>query len=86
MVMKGMIVFQSLWCLGLEWDALLPSELQEEASRWLHDLPALSQLCIPCSFSPLGWWECEVEHHGFADGSEWGYGACAERWKLFVTS
>ena len=77
-IMTAKILFQQLWKLGIQWDEMVPPEIQHQVSDWIADLTALNDLRIPRCFFSSGWKGQEevTELHVFADASEAGYGAC----------
>ncbi|XP_054272529.1 uncharacterized protein LOC128992813 [Macrosteles quadrilineatus] len=67
-------LIQVLWALGLSWDAPVPPDLTEKWSKFLQQLPFLSELSLPRYVSVAD--AVHISLHGFCDGSETGYGAC----------
>ena len=66
---------QQLWQLRVNWDELLPSELQEQWKRLQHNLPSIQSIQIDrlvISKHKLH----VIELRDFSDGSEGAYGAC----------
>ena len=77
-VMQAKIMFQQLWSLGLKWDEVIPSEMQDQISVWLQDLSVLRTFRIPRSYFTHGWLSSSLcTLHVFGDASEKAYGACA---------
>lgn len=74
-IMTAKILFQRLWCLGLEWDENVPEDIQDQVTDWLRGLSSLTSLRIPRCYVPGGW-DPLVELHVFGDASEKAYGAC----------
>nr|XP_027223346.1 uncharacterized protein LOC113815482 [Penaeus vannamei] len=77
-VMYAKILFQDIWRLGLDWDELLPKEVQNKFQNWVKSIAALKYWKINrCYFPEMSWKELSgVELHAFGDASEKGYGAC----------
>ena len=69
------IFMQTLWHTGLQWDVILPRNLQSKWSLLVTDLQRLSLFTVPRWLglsADLGF----AELHGFADASERAYAAC----------
>nr|XP_027223343.1 uncharacterized protein LOC113815478 [Penaeus vannamei] len=77
-VMYAKILFQDIWRLGLDWDELLPKEVQNKFQNWVKSIAALKYWKINrCYFPEMPWKELSgLELHAFGDASEKGYGAC----------
>jgi len=74
--MEAKIMFQDVWRLGLEWDAVLPDQLCDQFIAWVEGLRALRAWEVPRRLTLLAWSNmCTFELHVFADASEKGYGA-----------
>ncbi|XP_069988581.1 uncharacterized protein [Penaeus vannamei] len=57
-VMYAKILFQDIWRLGLEWDELLPEELQNKFQNWVMSIAALKYWKINrCYFPEMSWKE-----------------------------
>ena len=71
------ILFQELWCLGLEWDELVPKDAHCRFLEWVNDINLLKRWKIPRCYFPENAWTSQknVELHSFSDASEKGYGA-----------
>ncbi|XP_054283118.1 uncharacterized protein LOC129000191 [Macrosteles quadrilineatus] len=67
-------LIQVLWALCLSWDAPVPPDLTEKWSKFLQQLPFLSELSLPRYVSVAD--AVHISLHGFCDGFETGYGAC----------
>ena len=68
------LLLQSLWQLGISWDATLPNSIIQRCKQILNQISALQNFQIPRRLKPdliTG----PVEHHGFCDGGEQAYGA-----------
>jgi hypothetical protein len=76
-VMSAKIMFQQVWKLGLDWDDLLPSDLEQNFQTWFNGLKILKSWYVPRKFFEKGWSgvETDLEIHGFGDASELGYGS-----------
>ena len=66
---------QQLWQLRVNWDELLPSELQEQWKRLQHNLPSIQSIQIDRLVISKHKLQV-IELHGFSDASEGPYGAC----------
>jgi len=66
---------QQLWQLRVNWDELLPSELQEKWKRLQHNLPSIQSIQIDRLVISKHKLQV-IELHGFSDTSEGAYGAC----------
>ena len=77
-VMYAKILFQDIWRLGLDWDDLLPPELQVKFLKWVESSKCLKSWNINrCYFPDMPWNSfCNLELHAFGDASQKGYGAC----------
>ncbi|GFV93171.1 uncharacterized protein TNCV_573101 [Trichonephila clavipes] len=72
-ISKAKIFLQRLWRSKLEWNDLLPAEEYREWQQFLVSLENINNIEIPrrilVAFPEV------IEIHGFADASEWCYGA-----------
>ncbi|GFW23538.1 uncharacterized protein TNCV_3806351 [Trichonephila clavipes] len=72
-ISKAKIFLQRLWRSKLEWNDLLPAEEYREWQQFLVSLQNINNIEIPrrilVAFPEV------IEIHGFADASEWCYGA-----------
>jgi hypothetical protein len=78
LVMLAKIIFQELWCLGLDWDEDVPLPQRDSIVAWVKGLENALQMRIPrCYNSSATWKETSevLELHAFGDASEKGYGA-----------
>ena len=76
-IMTAKCLFQQIWRLGLDWDQVLPGDMQETFSKWMKDLDVLKEWRIPRRYSETLWSEtiaCQL--HCFGDASQQTYGAC----------
>ena len=76
-IMTAKCLFQQIWRLGLDWDQVLPGDMQETFSKWTKDLDVLKEWRIPRRYSETLWSEttaCQL--HCFGDASQQAYGAC----------
>ena len=77
-VMFAKVLFQDVWRLGLDWDEVLPEELQFKFQKWVKGIEILKTWKINRCYSPDLLWKSSsgVELHAFGDACEKGYGAC----------
>lgn len=74
-ILLAKLMIQELWKLHIDWDASVPMNIH---SRWLDyktQMSKLSELRIPRMIG-LTIYALEVQFHGFADASQYAYGAC----------
>lgn len=67
-------LMQYVWSLGLDWDASLPSIVEEKWIQFIKELPEIENLRIPrylCLANAVN-----IQLHGFSDASEAGFAAC----------
>lgn len=74
-VSKGKVFLQNLWKENLDWDSVLPLELQKEWKFFRKQLEALPQIRIP-RFVLSQHGSSTIELHGFGDASKRCYGCC----------
>lgn len=74
-IVTAKIIMQRLWQHKLEWDDLLPTQLNEEWSNYLKELTDIENIKIPRRIIGVDK-NNEIEMHGFADASICAYGAC----------
>lgn len=73
-VIQCKMLYQKLWIASLDWDDLLPSDLESVWQRQRHQLNDINEIKIPR-------WLCSnltknsTELHGFCDASTLAYGA-----------
>lgn len=79
-VIKGRIIFQKTWKLGIDWDADLPVALSSEWNNWFANLSKLFSGSISRHYlkNKLAH---SVQLHVFADASELAY-ACVAYWRF----
>ncbi|XP_063989696.1 uncharacterized protein LOC135168980 [Diachasmimorpha longicaudata] len=65
---------QKLWELKLDWDTILPLDLQEEWLKFYKQLPMLEKLTFPRGALIIE--ATNIQLHGFCDASKMAYGAC----------
>ncbi|XP_043471735.1 uncharacterized protein LOC122504617 [Leptopilina heterotoma] len=73
-IVIGKLFIQELWKLNLDWDTVLPVDLQKSWLEYLKQLPSLNDLRFNRCITVEGFTEVQV--HGFCDASEKAYGAC----------
>ena len=72
-VVRGRLLLQKIWTIGLQWDESLPPDLAQIATEWLRDIEKLNVVTVTRSLNT-----CEdTELHIFSDASEMAYGAVA---------
>ena len=77
-VMYAKILMQDVWRLGLNWDEVLPMDLQHKFKLWFSSICHVKLIELPHSYFP-GKSLNSVSHlelHAFSDASEKGYGTC----------
>jgi hypothetical protein len=47
------IIFQQLWKQSIDWDEPLPPDMQRHFMNWRESLLELSNLRIPCCYTPI---------------------------------
>ena len=75
-ILRGKCIMQELWRRGIEWDEVIPEDVQVSWIQWLSEVEQLSQLEISrhhISFSSSN----SAELHMFSDASEKAFGAVA---------
>ena len=75
-ILRGKCIMQELWRRGIEWDEVIPEDVQVSWIQWLSEVEQLSQLKIPrhhISFSSSN----SAELHMFSDASEKAFSAVA---------
>lgn len=72
-LIRGKIFIQQLWALKIDWDSLLPEEIQERWKVFYQGLEYLQHLGIPRSTITTK--PSAVQIHGFCDASQQAFGA-----------
>ena len=75
-ILRGKCIMQELWRRGIEWDEVIPEDVQVSWIKWLSEVEQLSQLKIPTHhilFSSSN----SAELYMFSDASEKAFGAVA---------
>ncbi|XP_035213352.1 uncharacterized protein LOC118187271 [Stegodyphus dumicola] len=67
------LLLQKLWLRKLPWDSELPSDLNDEWSRWCSELSELSNISVPRFVLDSS--DENIEIHVFSDASQKSYGA-----------
>ncbi|XP_040069808.1 uncharacterized protein LOC120842711 [Ixodes scapularis] len=57
------LMFQTLWELGVDWDAPLPEEVQTRWTQWHTALHHLTKVTVPRRCQSQGLWGCGVPVH-----------------------
>ena len=76
-VLPGKLLLQEATRQKLDWDQLVPEEIQAKWSRWIKNLEGLSDVNFARCVKPLAFNESYCELHIFSDASLVAYGACA---------
>ncbi|XP_050063237.1 uncharacterized protein LOC126552565 [Aphis gossypii] len=70
----GKIFIQQLWGMKMNWDDILPTELQSRWINFYNSLQSLHELAIPRKVVSTA--ESKITIHGFCDASQEAFGAC----------
>ena len=74
-ILTARVMMQDMCRRGMDWDEHMSSEDFEKWSKWLEELPRLSEFRIPRSYTPRSFGKVvRRELHHFADASQSGYG------------
>ena len=68
------MILQKLWKLKIEWDDVLPSDINESFQKIIIQLPLLEKITIPRAFAPDSNYKI-VQLAAFCDASKDGYSA-----------
>ena len=71
---RGKIIFQETWARGLEWDDILPPDMEDEWLKLTQDLRNVSSLSVPRCIHPFSDVSAQ-QLHVFSDASEQAYAA-----------
>ena len=74
-IVEARLLLQDLCKQKANWDSVISEEVKVRWSRWLEELPYLSELRIPRCFTQVA--AASYEIHCFADASLFAYGACS---------
>ncbi|KAK9743803.1 Pao retrotransposon peptidase [Popillia japonica] len=74
-VVNAKLLMQKVWQSQLEWDELLPSDIQESWLKCVNATTQLNSLKVPRHVITINQPQI-YELHGFCDASEKAYGAC----------
>ena len=74
-ILKAKLLLQDLCKQKANWDSIISEEERVRWSRWLEELPYLSELRIPRCFTQVA--AASYEIHCFADAFLFAYGACS---------
>ncbi|XP_074039501.1 uncharacterized protein [Leptinotarsa decemlineata] len=72
---RGKILMQDIWRIGIDWDYLLPEELLIAWKDWLSDMEKIVLIKIPRCYSLLIPSALRIEIHTFCDSSEKAFSA-----------
>ena len=76
-IMTVKCLFQELWRKGLEWDEVVPEDIQKQFIQWVEGLQYLRTWKIPRSYTGTPWRDIEMfQLEAFGDASQSAYGAC----------
>lgn len=73
-LITGKIFVQQLWALKLDWDTILPQEIQEKWKNYYCSLHVLHKISIPRKV--ICEQQATIQLHGFSDASQEAFGAC----------
>lgn len=71
-IISAKILFQKLWVLQIEWDEVIPKELENEYLNFRSEMSSLEQIRIPRYIEIVS---SVTEIHGFCDASKQAYAA-----------
>ena len=74
-ILEAKLLLQDLCKQKSSWDSVISEEVSVRWSRWLEELPYLSELRIPQCFTQVA--AASYEIHCFAKASLFAYGACS---------
>lgn len=74
-IITSKILMQTIWKENLEWDSILPDNLQSEWISWVSDIKSLNEFSLPRCILENS--QMPVQLHVFADASPRAYGATA---------
>ncbi|XP_053402917.1 uncharacterized protein LOC128558105 [Mercenaria mercenaria] len=75
-IVRAKILMQELWLAGLNWDEIVPNEMNKTFLRWLSELKELKQIKIPRCIRHESYVQLKrVTLHAFGDASEKAYGS-----------
>ena len=72
-VVKAKILLQRLWEIKVQWDDLVPQDLEETWHQWRSELGLLTHWLIPRCYFPKNTTIVYKQLHGFSDASEQAY-------------
>lgn len=76
LVIKGKMLLQETWLLGIGWDDELPEGLQKSVEKWYQQLKQVDQITIPRCYRTRPLAEvATVSFHVFSDASKSAYAA-----------
>ena len=74
-VLTAKLLFQILCRSKIGWDDPMPTDLADQWTMWMEELPLLRKFTIPRCFKPVNFVLDTAELHHFLDACEHGYGA-----------
>lgn len=73
-LIKSKLLIQEMWILNISWDETIPQDLHYKWNQFKKELILIKNIKIPRQ--SLFSLSIRIEMHGFADSSEFAYGAC----------
>jgi hypothetical protein len=76
LVVRGKMVLQEAWLLGLDWDEAFPPDLQKATNEWIEQMKLVGNLTIPRCYRNQSVEQIhEIAVHTFVDASKLAYAA-----------
>ena len=76
-VIKGRIIFQDIWKVGIGWDEKIPHEFEKSWRKWLAELQLVPTVAIPRCYTPKLNEATDVQLHVFNDASKEAFACVA---------
>ena len=73
--LRAKILMQEVWMAGVDWDDLLPDDLNAKWEKWLSELPQLSDIAVPRCLRLAN--PQTTELHLFSDASKVAFASAA---------
>ena len=77
LIIKGRMLLQDVWKLGIGWDDKLSEDLFQRWLVWLSELKKITTISIPRCYDQLYTKAKSIELHSFCDASSQGFAAAA---------